>query len=102
MSTATINAPIETVSNTDLVAPTGRTKIGLIWGLSVKRLDDNTCEFTNLVRSSATPEFLEFLHRQGIPFEIFRSGRKPISAAHNRQESPWFAKNIERYVVIRA
>jgi hypothetical protein len=58
--------------------PTGRTKIGVIWDLSVKKIDDKTCEFINTVHSSATPELMDFLGKQGIPL---------------------FAKSIERHVL---
>jgi hypothetical protein len=39
---------------------------------------------------------LNFLERQGIPFELFRSQRHPISVAHNQGETPLFAASIER------
>jgi hypothetical protein len=87
------------VSNSDLFTPTGRTKVGVIWDLSVKKIDDKTCEFTNTVHSSATPELLDFLGKQGIPWEVFQAARKPISEAHNRQETPGFAKSIERHAL---
>ena len=87
------------VSNSDVFTPTGRIKIGVIWDLSVKKIDDKTCEFTNMVHSSATPELVDFLGKQGIPWEIFKAARKPISEAHNRQETPLFAKSIERYAL---
>jgi hypothetical protein len=87
------------VSNSDVFTPTGRLKIGVIWDLSVKKLDDQTCEFTNTVHSSATPELLDFLGKQGIPWEVFQAARKPISEAHNRQETPLFAKSIERHAL---
>ena len=83
------------VSNSDVFTPTGRIKIGVIWDLSAKRIDDESCEFTNTVHSSATPELIDFLGMQGIPWEVFRAARKPISEAHNRQETPQFAKSIE-------
>ena len=83
------------VSSSDVFTPTGRTKIGVIWDLSVKKIDDRTCEFTNMVHSSATPELMDFLGKQGIPWEVFKTARKPISEAHNRQETPLFAKSIE-------
>jgi hypothetical protein len=89
------------VSNSDVFTPTGRTKIGVIWDLSVKKVDDKTCEFTNMVRSSATPELMDFLGKQGIPWEVFQAARKPVSEAHNRQETPLFAKSIERHAVRR-
>jgi hypothetical protein len=87
------------VSNSDVFAPTGRIKVGVIWDLSVKKIDDHTCEFTNTVRSTSTPELMEFLAKQGIPWEVFRAARKPISEAHNRQETPLFARSIERHAL---
>ncbi len=35
--------------------------MGVIWDLSVRKLDDKTCEFTDMVHSSATPELMDFL-----------------------------------------
>lgn len=87
------------VSNSDVFTPTGRIKVGVIWDLSVKKIDDNSCEFTNTVHSSSTPELLESLAKQGIPWEVFKAARKPVSEAHNRQETPLFAKSIERYAL---
>jgi hypothetical protein len=89
------------VSTSDVFTPAGRTKIGVIWDLSVKKIDDKTCEFTNWVHSSATPELLDFLGRQGIPWEAFLAARKPVSEAHHRQETPLFAKSIERHALGR-
>jgi hypothetical protein len=85
------------ISASDVFTPTGRTKIGVIWDLAARKIDDETCEFTNTVQSFATPELVDFLGKQGIPLDVFRSARKPISEAHNRQETPMFAKSIERH-----
>ena len=87
------------VSASDVFTPAGRTKIRVIWNLVARKIDDNTCEFTNTVQSCATPELLDFLGKQGIPLDVFRSARKPISEAHNRQETPMFAKSIERHAL---
>jgi hypothetical protein len=87
------------VSNSDIFSPTGRIKVRVIWDLSVKKIDDQSCEFTNTVHSSATPELQDFLAKQGIPWEVFKSARKPVSEAHNRQETPFFAKSIERHAL---
>ena len=87
------------VSTSDVFTPTGRTKIGVIWDLSVRKIDDNTCEFSNTVHSAATAELIDFLGKQGIPWEVFQAARKPISEAHNRQETPMFAKSIERHAL---
>ena len=89
------------VSDSDVFTPTGRTKIGVIWDLSAKKIDDKTCEFTNMVHSSATPELIEFLGKQGIAYELFQAARRPFSEAHNRQETPLFAKSIERHALGR-
>ena len=88
-------------SESDVFTPTGRTKISVIWDLAVKKIDDKTCEFTNTVQSVATPELLDFLGKQGIPLDVFRNARKPMSEAHNRQETPLFAKSIERHALRR-
>ena len=87
------------VSNSDVFTPTGRIKVGVIWDLSVKKIDANTCQFTNQVHSSFTPELLDSLAKQGIPRDVFQTARKPVSEAHNRQETPLFAKSIERHAV---
>ena len=91
--------PLRLVSNSDVFTPTRRTTVGVIWALSVKKIDDKTCEFTNTVHSSATPELMAFLGKQGIPREVFQTARKPVSEAHNRQETPLFAKSIERHAL---
>jgi hypothetical protein len=90
------------VSNSDIFAPTGRIKVAVIWDLSVKKIDGKTCEFTNEVRTSFTPELLDSLAKQGIPLDVFQAARKPVSEAHNRQETPLFAKSIERQALKNA
>lgn len=89
------------VSTSDVFTPGGRTTIGVVWDLQVTRIDDRTCRFTNTVHSSATPELRQFLARQGIPWEVFKTARVPVSEAHNRQETPLFAQSIERHALKR-
>jgi hypothetical protein len=48
------------------------------------------------VHPAATPEFKTFLDREGIPFDLFRAQRQPMSIAHNKGETPLFAASIER------
>ena len=86
-------------SVSDLWTPTGRTTMLVMWELSVKSIGPGRCEFTNHVRTRATPEFLDHLARQGVPVEIFRAQRTPISTAHNAQETPFFAASIERHAL---
>jgi len=86
-------------SDSDVFTPTGRVAIHVTWELSVKAIDKNHCEFTNRVQSFATPDMLASLDRQGIPFEIFRTQRQPMSIAHNKGETPLFAASIERHAL---
>lgn len=85
---------LESVS--DVFTPGGRTTINVLWELSVRAIDGKRCAFTNHVRSTATPELVAFLERQGIPFDVFRAQRMPMSVAHNAGETPLFASSIER------
>ena len=74
-------------------------------GLPIASIEDGVggsispCEFTNLVHSYFTPELLGSLAKQGIPWEVLQAARKPVSEAHNRQETPLFAKSIERHAL---
>jgi len=86
---------LESVS--DVFTPNGRTTIHVHWELSVKAIDGGRCEFTNHVRSRATEAMLTLLDKQGIPFEVFRAQRQPMSIAHNQGETPLFAASIERF-----
>jgi putative intracellular protease/amidase len=84
------------VSISDSISPAGRTKLQVVWELSVKRIDDQTCEYTNHIHSTATDETLEFLKSHNVPFETAREARQRASHAHNQEETPKFAKSIER------
>jgi aliphatic nitrilase len=44
-----------------------------------------------------SPELMDFLGKQGMACEVFQTARKPIAEAHNRQETPGFAKSSERH-----
>jgi hypothetical protein len=89
------------VSHSDVVTPTGRTYIDVVWDLRVTKVDDDSCEFTNTVHTTAPAEMLDFLGKQGIPIDAFRAARTPNSVAHNRQETPLFAQSIERHALAR-
>jgi hypothetical protein len=89
------------VSESDVFTPTGRTTISVTWDLHVEKIDDQTCQLTNTVHSAATPELLRFLAKQGIPFDVFRSARRPMAEAHNWQETPLLARSIERHAMTR-
>jgi hypothetical protein len=84
------------VSISDSISPAGRTKLHVVWELSVRKVDDQTCEFTNHIHSTAIDQTLTFLDEHGIPFEQARATRQQASHAHNQEETPKFAKSIER------
>ena len=69
----------------------------MTWELSVEQIDEHSCELTNVVRTSFTPELTAFLARQGLPAELYRRAQQPVLEAHNRQETPLFARSIERH-----
>lgn len=84
------------VSISDSISPTGRTKLQVVWELSVKKIDDQSCEYTNHIRSAAIEETLAFFGEHNIPFESAREARQHASHSHNQEETPKFAKSIER------
>jgi hypothetical protein len=64
-------------------------------------IDSNKCKFTNYIHSRPTEEFLEFLAKQGIPFEQFKQARQLAAESLNGQETPLFAASIERAALNR-
>jgi hypothetical protein len=90
---------LESVS--DVFGASGRTTIKVVWELSVRDLGDGRCEFTNHVVTFPTEDLLALLDRQGIPLEVFRTQRQPMSIAHNAGETPLFAASIERAALRR-
>jgi len=84
------------VSISDAITTKGRTKVQLVWELSAKKIDDHTCEYSNHIHASVTDEFLTFIEKNGVTFEQARAARQQASDSHNREETPNFAKSIER------
>ena len=89
------------VSTSDSISPAGHTKLQVVWELSVKQTGDSSCEFTNHIHSSAIDETMVFFKEHGIPFEKARDARQQASHAHNQEETPNFAKSIERRALSR-
>jgi hypothetical protein len=84
------------VSISDSISPAGHTKLQVVWELRVKKIDEQTCEYTKHVHSTAIDQTLEFLKSHNIPFETARDARQRASHAHNQEETPKLAKSIER------
>jgi putative intracellular protease/amidase len=84
------------VSISDSISPAGHTKLQVVWELSVKKIDEESCEYTNHIHSTAIDETLDFLKKHNIAFQTARDARQRASHAHNQEETPKFAKSIER------
>ena len=92
---------VRLLSTSDVITPAGRTKSGVVWELSVKPIDGERCEFTNHVIGKTTPEYWESLGKNGILFEVAKKAQDAASSAHNAQETPLFAKSIEKKALAR-
>jgi hypothetical protein len=84
------------VSTSDAFTPNGRTRVQVIWTLSVKKIDETSCEYTNSVLAHPTQEFMEFIAAHGMSFEDAAAGRQRDGGDHNRRETPLFAASLER------
>ncbi len=84
------------VSTSDAFSPNGRTRVQVIWTLSLKQVDDSSCEYTNSVVAHPTAEFMEFIAEHKISFEEAAAARQHDGGDHNRRETPLFAASIER------
>jgi hypothetical protein len=84
------------VSISDSITAAGRTKVQVVWELSVKKIDEHSCEYSNHIHGSATDESIAFFKEHGISLERAREARQIASDAHNREETPNFAKSLER------
>jgi hypothetical protein len=84
------------VSLSDMFAQQERTKMQLTWDLSVKPLSENSCEFTDSISVFETDEYLAFVEKSGASPEQVKDTIQRAIDAHNAEETPNFAKSIER------
>lgn len=83
-------------SISDSFSPLGRTKLGIIWELKVKKITENSCEFTNVVTILMTDEFSSLLKKAGVTdLNPVKSLMGQNVSKHNKEETPLFAKDIE-------
>jgi hypothetical protein len=85
------------VSLSDSIGPTidDRTKVVVVWELSVQPFDAKTTRFTNHIEVRTTPDYLDALKKRGITLEQARVVAGKALNAHNAEEAPLYAKNIE-------
>ena len=84
------------VSTSDAFTSNGRTRVQVIWTLSARRIDEQSCEYTNSVIAHPTAEFMDFIARHKVSFEDAAAARQRDGGDHNRRETPLFAGSIER------
>ncbi len=89
------------VSISDVYAPQGRSKVRVIWDLSVKPINAESCQYTNSVLSYSTPEYMSFMKTHGITLESAAAARQAASSDHNSRETPLFAASIQRHAFAR-
>jgi hypothetical protein len=84
------------VSISEAFTPNGRTRVQVIWTLSVKRIDENCSELVNSMTVHPTAEFMDFLVQHKIKFIDAVGARQHVEGEHNRRETPLIAASIER------
>lgn len=91
------------VSLSDSIGPNidSRVKIVVIWSFSIEAIDTGTTRFTNTVEVRSTPDYFEILKTRGIPFEKASGVAQQAVSAHNAEETPLFAKDIERKALVK-
>lgn len=87
------------VSLSDVFSPQGRSRVQVVWDLSVEPIDDESCKYTNSVVSSAPDEYLAWLRDNNMTLKQAADARQAASSDHNSRETPLFAKSIERYAL---
>jgi hypothetical protein len=84
------------VSLSDMFAQQERSKMQLAWDMGVKPLSASSCEFTNSLSVFGTDEFLAFVLKIDAPSEQLKKEVQRALDAHNAEETPNFARSIER------
>ena len=83
-------------SISDSFSALGRTKLGVIWELKVEKRTDVSCEFINEVKVLMTDQFSSLLKAAAITdLNPVKAVMEQNLSAHNREETPLFAKDIE-------
>jgi hypothetical protein len=82
---------VRLLSTSDVIGPVGRTKSGVVWELSVKALDgDRPCDRQD------DAGVLETSGQKWCAIRVAKQAQDIASAAHNAQETPLFARSIEK------
>jgi hypothetical protein len=72
------------------------------WDLTVKPLSESSCEFTDLISVFETDGYLAFVEKSGAAPEQVKDAMQRAIDAHHAEETPNFAKSIERRALRKA
>ena len=75
-----------------------RTQVRVIWEFTVEAIDAETTKFSNTVEVREAPGYRAALEGRGVPFAKASEGAQQAVSAHNAEETPLFAIDIERKV----
>jgi len=89
------------VSISDSITSAGRSKAKVTWELRAEKVDDETCLYSNHIHAEAIDETLAFFKEHNVNFKDAAAARQAASDAHNHEETPLFAKSIERHALSR-
>ena len=85
------------VSTSDVLTPNGWTNVQVVWELKFEQIDGDKLRYTNTVTSNPTDEMIAFTEAHGGTFEDAAKARQEASGAHNKRETPNFARSIVAY-----
>ena len=70
-------------------------KVTVIWMFAADVVDSGTTRFTNSVEVRSAPGYLEALEKRVVPFAKASEAAQQALRAHNAEETPLFARDIE-------
>lgn len=83
-------------SVSDSFSAMGNTTLGVVWEVSVKPINNNSCELSNRVVTLQTEQFAELLRAvNATDWASVKMRMGQNVAVHNAEETPLFAKDIE-------
>lgn len=86
------------ISLSDSIGPSvdGRVKVVVIWEFQVAASSDTSTKLINRVEVRTADGYLEALAKRGVSFAQASQVAQGALSAHNAEETPLFAKDIER------
>lgn len=83
-------------SLSDVITPEGRSRVLVIWEISMKEIGDGRSKYTNAITAHPTEAFLDSMKERGVTFEQVSQTIQAGLAGHNSRETPLFAESIAR------